>query len=118
MAGHSVSCVVCDTQLFITQSSAKYALHSLLATEGLIFKNMNYVYIIRSEATDRMYTGFTKDLKKRLRDHNNGKSYHTQKFKPWKIVAYFAFSDEQKARDFEKYLKTGSGIAFARKHLR
>ncbi|MBW3569275.1 GIY-YIG nuclease family protein [Candidatus Parcubacteria bacterium] len=78
---------------------------------------MFYVYILRSEAFDQIYTGFTKDLKNRVLDHNSGKSIHTKKFKPWKLVTYVAFDEEGSARDFEKYLKTGSGIAFARRHL-
>ena len=66
---------------------------------------------------EQFYTGFTKNLKTRLDDHNCGRSRHTKKFKPWRLVAYFAFDDEFRARSFEEYLKTGSGIAFARKHL-
>lgn len=78
---------------------------------------MFYVYLLKSENFDEIYTGFTKDLRIRITEHNSGKSKHTKKFKPWKLVAYTAFDDEQSARQFEKYLKTGSGIAFARKHL-
>lgn len=90
-----------------------------LATEGFYFliESMFYVYILKSENFDEIYTGFTTDLKVRLKDHNAGKSPHTKKFKPWKIVAYIGFEQESVAKDFEKYLKTGSGIAFARKHF-
>lgn len=49
--------------------------------------------------------------------HNNGHSPHTSKHKPWKLIAYLAFSDEAQALAFEKYLKSGSGHAFARKRL-
>lgn len=78
---------------------------------------MYYVYILKSEIEDQVYTGFTTNLEKRLKEHNSGKSIHTNKYRPWKIVAAIKFDSEQKAREFEKYLKTGSGIAFARKHL-
>jgi predicted GIY-YIG superfamily endonuclease len=57
-------------------------------------------------------------LKKRLTAHNAGQSPHTSKFKPWRLVTYIAFSDESKAAAFERYLKSGSGQAFAKKRLR
>jgi putative endonuclease len=61
--------------------------------------------------------GATSDLKQRLPDHNAGKSTHTAKFKPWKLVWYCAFPDKYKALEFEKYLKSHSGRAFAKKRL-
>jgi putative endonuclease len=56
-------------------------------------------------------------LKRRLIEHNSGKSPHTSKFAPWRLVTYVAFSDESKAASFERYLKSGSGHAFAGKRL-
>jgi putative endonuclease len=53
----------------------------------------------------------------RLRKHNAGEVTHTSKFGPWKIRTYVAFSDEKQAIAFEKYLKSGSGRAFAKKRL-
>lgn len=79
---------------------------------------MHYVYLLESEAfANQRYVGATSDLKRRLADHNDGKSSHTSKFVPWKLVSYVAFSDVQKAQTFERYLKSGSGHAFARKRL-
>ena len=79
---------------------------------------MHYVYLIRSiEQPDQKYSGVTDDLKKRLAEHNAGKSIHTNKFKPWKLVTYIAFNDRNKAEAFEKYLKQGTGHAFAKKHF-
>ncbi len=79
---------------------------------------MFYVYLIQSEAfPDRRYTGFTADLKERLKTDNAGKSPHTSKYKPWTLVSYHAFSDKRSAQEFEYYLKTGSGTAFAKKRL-
>ncbi len=78
---------------------------------------MFYVYILQSIHSDQTYVGFTKDLKKRYEDHNAGRSSHTKKYKPWEIVAYTAFKRESSARSYEKYLKTGSGIAFMRRHF-
>jgi len=77
-----------------------------------------YVYLIESvSAQGERYLGMTSDLKQRLQEHNAGKSSHTSKFKPWKLKTYIAFTDRAKAGAFERYLKSGSGHAFARKHL-
>ena len=79
---------------------------------------MHYVYLLRSiEHPDQKYSGVTDDLKKRLAEHNAGKSIHTNKFKPWRLVTYIAFDDRAKAEVFEKYLKQGTGHAFAKKHF-
>lgn len=66
---------------------------------------------------DERYVGETRDLRARLIEHNAGKSRHTSKFIPWKIVTYVAFEDRTRAEDFERYLKSGSGHAFARKRF-
>ena len=77
-----------------------------------------YVYILVSEsATDCFYTGLTDDLHKRLSKHNAGEVPHTSKFRPWRIKTAVAFTNEEKAVAFERYLKTASGRAFARKRL-
>jgi putative endonuclease len=79
---------------------------------------MRYVYLLESEAFEgQRYVGVTSDLKQRLLDHNAGKSPHTAKYGPCKLVTYVAFSNEQKADGFERYLKSGSGHAFAKKRL-
>lgn len=79
---------------------------------------MWYVYIIRSQDhPNQEYTGATEDLKQRLADHNAGKSSHTAKFKPWSLLCYIAMPDKMAALEFEKYLKSHSGRAFAKKRL-
>jgi putative endonuclease len=79
---------------------------------------MHYVYLLRSLAQPgQRYVGFTADLKTRLKAHNEGGSIHTAKYGPWELAAYFAFTAERRAREFEYYLKTGSGKAFANKRL-
>ena len=79
---------------------------------------MYYVYIIKSIAyPDQLYVGCTQDLKKRLSNHNYGTTEHTQKYRPWNLEMYLAFSDKQKAIDFESYLKSHSGRAFRNKRL-
>ncbi len=77
-----------------------------------------YVYILQSKVNaDRFYVGFTENIENRLKDHNSGKDSHTSKYKPWRIKTAVAFTDRQKALDFESYLKTKSGRAFAKKRL-
>jgi putative endonuclease len=79
---------------------------------------MCYVYLLFSvDHPNQRYIGFTADLKTRLASHNRGESVHTNKYKPWALVSYQAFSNKEKALEFEKYLKTGSGRAFANKRL-
>ncbi len=77
-----------------------------------------YVYILQSEENrNQYYTGFTKNLTNRLKSHNAGRCPHTAKYIPWKIKTSIAFTDRQKALDFEAYLKSPSGRAFAIKRL-
>ena len=79
---------------------------------------MHYVYLIESKRDrSKRYVGFSDDLKPRLADHNAGKSKHTLDDRPWKLVTYTAFRSREKAMEFERYLKIGSGHAFARRHL-
>lgn len=79
---------------------------------------MHYVYILRSQSNlDRHYVGVTADLKARLERHNAGAVSHTSKHVPWQIKTYLAFNDQAQAFAFEKYLKTASGRAFAKKRL-
>ena len=78
---------------------------------------MHYVYILKSSKSGILYYGYTVDLRKRFKEHNSGKSKFTKGHIPWKLVFYCAFVDEQKARDFELYLKSGSGKAFVYKRL-
>jgi predicted GIY-YIG superfamily endonuclease len=79
---------------------------------------MTYVYLLRSRShPDQTYVGLTRDLRKRLAEHNSGRSPHTSKFVPWRLVAYVAFAGRTQAERFEDYLKSGSGRAFATRHL-
>ena len=79
---------------------------------------MWFVYLLESESIlGQRYVGMASDVKQRLADHNAGKSAHTSKFAPWRVVTYVAFSNRQKAEAFERYLKSGSGHAFAKIRL-
>jgi putative endonuclease len=77
-----------------------------------------YVYLIRSiKFPDQKYIGFTEDVPARIKEHNRGGSIHAGKYRPWKLVTYHAFTSKKQAKEFEKYLKSGSGRAFASKRL-
>jgi len=78
---------------------------------------MYFVYILKSVSGDHFYVGLTADLESRLKSQNAGQVPHTAKFKPWALKTYVAFDDRDRAAAFERYLKSGSGRAFARKRL-
>jgi predicted GIY-YIG superfamily endonuclease len=77
-----------------------------------------YVYILQSEVAEKtFYVGFTEDLQVRLNIHNSGQVPHTAKHRPWRIKTAVAFTDRPHAIEFERYLKSSSGRAFAKKRL-
>ena len=79
---------------------------------------MHYVYLLRSlKDPAQTYIGCTANLKQRFETHNSGGSIHTAVFRPWELVMYLAFASEKKAAAFEKYIKIGSGTAFAKKRF-
>ena len=79
---------------------------------------MLYVYCLISVNDPTLrYIGFTENLRERLADHNTGGTQSTSNGRPWKLQGYVAFDSKSKAVAFERYLKSGSGIAFARKRL-
>jgi putative endonuclease len=78
----------------------------------------SYVYMLQCiQEPRRHYVGLTDDLRFRIGDHNAGRVPHTSKYRPWKIKAAVAFTDRLRAAAFERYLKTASGRAFAKKHF-
>ena len=80
---------------------------------------LHCVYVIRSRSDpSRYYTGLTSDVPERLGAHNAGRCQHTSRFTPWQLLVSIEFTEERRAIAFEKYLKSGSGVAFARRHLR
>ncbi|MEA2104952.1 MAG: GIY-YIG nuclease family protein [Candidatus Cloacimonadota bacterium] len=83
-----------------------------------VIKLNHYTYILRSERDNRRYyIGYTTDLKKRLKKHNGGGVPSSSKFRPWYIETAISFLSKDKALAFEKYLKSHSGRAFAKKHF-
>jgi predicted GIY-YIG superfamily endonuclease len=78
---------------------------------------MYYVYILKSIKDNSYYYGSTENLKNRLSDHNSGKVTYTNGHRPYKLVWYCGFTEKSKALAFEKYLKSSSGHAFAKKRF-
>ena len=77
-----------------------------------------FVYILRSGSNpDRHYVGLASDVERRLKWHNDGPSGVTVHHRPWTLVVALEFADAKVAARFERYLKSGSGRAFAKKHF-
>ena len=76
------------------------------------------VYVLKNtEDTPRYYVGLTSDTPSRLDDHNAGRCPHTARYRPWQLHVLIEFPDEARAIRFERYLKSGSGREFARRHF-
>ena len=81
-------------------------------------KRLVHVYLLRSTVDPtKRYVGLTSDLKKRLGQHISGSSPYTSRFGPWELVVAVYFTDRRRAEAFERYLKHGSGHAFANRYF-
>ncbi len=78
---------------------------------------MWYVYVIKSEEKNWKYVDHSSNLKERINQHNAGKTSATRNYRPFKLVSYIDVNSEEKAINLEKYLKSGSGIAWMNKRL-
>jgi len=77
-----------------------------------------FVYVLRSDiAAERHYVGVTSNVEERLWWHNNGELGHTMNHRPWSVVVSVEFASEEAALRFERYLKSGSGRAFSKRHF-
>jgi len=80
--------------------------------------NKRFVYVLKSAAEQPdFYVGLTSDVSARLIGHNAGHSPHTASRRAWHLHVVIEFSDEKRAVRFERYLKSGSGRAFAKRHF-
>lgn len=68
-----------------------------------------YVYILRSLIKDWLYVGYSTDLKRRIDEHNSGKTSSTKKYKPLELIHYEAYRNIRDAKRREFYLKTTKG---------
>jgi putative endonuclease len=90
----------------------------LFATHLSVNIECRFVYVLVSEqAPERHYAGLTSDVARRLAIHNSGGSKHTAQHRPWRLIVSLDFATQSSAVAFEKYLKTGSGRAFAKRHF-
>ena len=77
-----------------------------------------FVYVLRNASAEaRYYIGLTSGVHSRLAIHNSGGCPHTRSGRPWTLHVAVEFSDEATAVRFERYLKSGSGRAFAKRHF-
>ena len=79
---------------------------------------MFHVYVLQSEVDEGLYIGFTSDLKRRLAEHQEGKSFSTSYRRPCRLIYYEAYLEETDAMGRERYLKSGGGRRFLAKQLR
>ncbi len=70
---------------------------------------MFYIYCLESEKFDELYFGYTKDLKRRFKEHNQKLNFSTKRYAPWKLIYYEACLNEKDAKRREQYLKTNQG---------
>jgi len=76
------------------------------------------VYVLESRADpSKHYVGITSDVGRRLEWHNHGMSGQTTSHRPWSVLITMEFAEETTAVRFERYLKSGSGRAFAKRHF-
>lgn len=77
-----------------------------------------FVYVMVSAINpQRHYVGLTSNVTTRLAVHNSGGSQHTAQHRPWRLIVALEFANQASAVAFEKYLKSGSGRAFAKRHF-
>jgi putative endonuclease len=79
---------------------------------------MYFVYILHSEKDNKLYTGFTNDIKRRLEEHNGGKVASTKNRRPLKLIYYEAYLEKTDAENREIFLKSGSGKRYLKKQLK
>ena len=78
-----------------------------------------FVYVLKNtEQPPKYYTGLTSDLAARLSAHNQDNGQWSARHRPWRFDVIIEFDDEERAVKFERYLKSGSGVEFAKRHLR
>lgn len=79
---------------------------------------MYYVYVLQSQKDQKWYTGMTSDLRKRFKEHQDGKSRSTKSRGPFKLIYYEACHNIYDAQAREKYLKSGRGKHYLNKRLK
>src|SRR3990167_10254066 len=78
----------------------------------------HYVYVLQSIKNNSLYIGHTRNLQKRLKEHNNGLNFSTGPYKPWQLIQYEAYLNEKDAKRREGYLKTSQGSRLLKRILK
>ena len=78
---------------------------------------MFYIYCLESEKYDELYFGYTNDLKRRFKEHNQKLNFSTKRYAPWKLIYYEACINEVDAKRREKYLKGSTGRRMFRRRI-
>jgi predicted GIY-YIG superfamily endonuclease len=111
----------CSSQITQSFPGAERFRRDSVRQEGCFERDVRqrFVYTLKNnEDPPRYYTGHTSDVARRLAEHNAGNCIHTAKYRPWSVDVVIEFPDETRAVAFERYLESGSGVAFAQRHLR
>lgn len=78
---------------------------------------MFYVYAIKSVTRNWIYVGLTNNLERRITEHNNGENRSTKAYKPFVLIFSEQYETRRKAREREKYLKSGIGKEFLKRQI-
>ena len=106
--GRIVACVLCVPR----------RLGTAVAVRLRMPEDKRLVYVLKSaNPKDHYYIGLTSDVRAGLAAHNAGRCPHTARYRPWHLHVTIELPDEQRAVDFERYLTSGSGRAFAKRHF-
>lgn len=79
---------------------------------------MFYIYILESQLNKSLYFGYTADLKRRIKEHNQGLNFSTKRYLPWELIYYEACKEESDAKRREKYLKTTQGGRLIKRRIK
>ena len=102
-----------SAKIFSAETGSCFAVRPVVPAEKYA------VYVLQSERVPtRYYSGLTSNVDDRIAAHNAGTSPHTASGRPWRFVAAVEFANQERAVEFERYLKSGSGRAFAKRHFR
>lgn len=77
-----------------------------------------YVYLLQSEVNDCLYVGYTANIKRRLLEHNKGQNFSTKHNRPWKLIFFEGYLNEEDAKRREKYLKTNQGARMIKRMIK
>ena len=79
---------------------------------------MFYTYILQSNKNKELYIGYTADLKKRMKEHNQGLNFSTKRYLPWEVIYYEACKEKSDAKRREMYLKTTQGNRLIKRRIK